>query len=425
MRFGDAADQIAGVSVDGSGNILLGCRFQGALTFADNIKLNTTVAGAWDGCVVKLDPDGAPLWGRAFGATDTHSVLGKTGGGPVADAQGNVFVSTNFQGTADLGGGPLTSGMGGYDFAIARFSPSGQHAWSKVFGGQGQQQLIPLVSSPDGYLFAAGTFEGALDSAMSAGSYDAWAGRLDPDGNLGWVRAYGDAAIQGIYNAAATPDGGVVLVGGFEGTMSFTGGDSLVSTGGFDAFVAKLDAGGNHQWSRSFGDANSIVQMMVTAAPNGDILVLLGTDQVVDFGGGPLDTVAGIDLVVARLDGNGSHLWSKRFGAQEEQFGLGVQVDSRGCIVVASEVKGSIDFGGGPLVSAGDSDVVVAKLDPDGNHVWSQRFGSAGLQQVTTMAVDGNDDILLAGGFEGTLDFGGTPLQSAGGQDIFIAKLGR
>jgi hypothetical protein len=38
------------------------------------------------------------------------------------------------------------------------------------------------------------------------------------------------------------------------------------------------------------------------------------------------------------------------------------------------------------------------------------------------MAVDGSGNVIIAGTFQGSLDFGGGPVNSVGGQDFYLAK---
>ena len=57
-----------------------------------------------------------------------------------------------------------------------------------------------------------------------------------------------------------------------------------------------------------------------------------------------------------------SHLWSKRFGSTYEDEGLGVAVDGSGNVVVTGYFNGTVDFGGGGLTSAGNDDIFVVKL---------------------------------------------------------------
>jgi len=85
-----------------------------------------------------------------------------------------------------------------------------------------------------------------------------------------------------------------------------------------------------------------------------------------------------------------------------------------------------MDCGGGPLTSAGGTDIFVVKFDPNGNHLWSQRFGDSDSQYGTGVAADATGNVILTGSFYGTVDFGGGPLTDACNEqaDIFVAKFG-
>ena len=55
-------------------------------------------------------------------------------------------------------------------------------------------------------------------------------------------------------------------------------------------------------------------------------------------------------------------------------------------------------------------------------HLWSKRFGTPPWDRGRSVAVDSGGNVLVTGGFEGTVDFGGGGLTSAGDHDIFLAK---
>jgi hypothetical protein len=101
-------------------------------------------------------------------------------------------------------------------------------------------------------------------------------------------------------------------------------------------------------------------------------------------------------------------------------------VDEAGDIVVAGSFLDSISFGGQLLNSAGDLDIYLAKLHGDsGAHTWSRSMGGANGDAANTVAIDLNGDIVAAGNFAGTVDFGageGAELQSAGNYDVWLGK---
>ena len=174
-----------------------------------------------------------------------------------------------------------------------------------------------------------------------------------------------------------------------------------------------------HDWSKAIGGRS------VKIDASGDVVLVGSLYGTVDFGGGPLTSAGSTDVFIAKFDADGNHLWSKRFGDENDQIGEGVAVDGSGNVVITGWFTGTVDFGGGPLVSTDyDIDVFVAKFDADGNHLWSKRFDSSvyGLEVISTVAVDGSDNVVIAEQFVGTVDFGGVPLTSAGSVDIAVAK---
>jgi hypothetical protein len=83
---------------------------------------------------------------------------------------------------------------------------------------------------------------------------------------------------------------------------------------------------------------------------------------------------------------------------------------------------GAIDFGGGELTSLGAGDGFIAKLEASGAHIFSRRFGDVDSQVAASIAVDVLDESFVTGTFSGTIDLGGGPLVSHGLGDIFLAK---
>ena len=89
----------------------------------------------------------------------------------------------------------------------------------------------------------------------------------------------------------------------------------------------------------------------------------------------------------------------------------------------AASFNGSINLGAGALASMGKNDVLVAKLSNVGAVVWNRRYGDANDQNPGGVGVTLAGEPSLAGWAQGTIDFGTGPLTSAGGYDIFIASL--
>jgi hypothetical protein len=184
---------------------------------------------------------------------------------------------------------------------------------------------------------------------------------------------------------------------------------------------------GKHVWSQSFGDTSQqwAEDVAVDAA---------GSTVVVGQYGGAAFTLGGAalpannyyyNLYLAKLDSAGAHVWSCGIpGVSDDDFGFvryerRLAVDSAGNILIAGNYYGTPDFGCGPLAQASGS-VFVVKLDGEGRCVWSRGFPGAYVDSPR-IAVDGTGRVAVTGFFNGSLDFGGGLLSSA--QGLFLAKL--
>ena len=137
---------------------------------------------------------------------------------------------------------------------------------------------------------------------------------------------------------------------------------------------------------------------------------------------GTLTSAGSRDVFVAKFDPAGNHLWSQRFGDASLQSATAIAADAAGNVTVTGDFEGTVDFGGGLLTSAGGYDVFIAKLASAGTHLWSQRFGDANVSDAKGISVEAAGNVVAAGMFVGAIDFGGGVLTSAGVGDIFIAK---
>ena len=416
-RFGDAGEAtVQSAAIDAAGNVVLTGFFDGTVDFGGGAL---TSAGAHDVFLAELDPEGNHLWSRRFGDAASQWAYSTA-----IDASGDVVLAGYFEGTLDFGGGPLTS-AGAYDVFVAKLDADGNHLWSRRFGDGDDQFALSTAVDGAGNVVLAGFFGGAVELGggplTSAGAYDVFVAKLDAGGDHLWSRRFGDASYQRASAVAVDGSGAVLFTGWFDGTME-VGGGVLTSAGADDGFVAKLDADGSDVWSRQSGDI--AVHPYAIAADAAGRVVLAGDFATeMDFGGGPTTGTGVYDIFVTKLDADGAHLWTHQYGDGNHQYAYAAAIDGAGNVVVAGSIDGEVDFGGGPLPDAGKLDVFALKLDGDGNHLWSRRFGDAGPQDGFAAAVDAAGNVVIAGSFEGTLAFGGTTLVSAGSRDAFAAKL--
>ena len=236
-----------------------------------------------------------------------------------------------------------------------------------------------------------------------------------------WSRTFGDQWYKFPSGLAADATGSTIVTGTFTQNLAF-GSASHTSAGSNDIFLVKLDSNGNAVWSRRFGGTGDDRSTFVTTDASGNIFVTGVMSGTVDFGGGPLVTDGTWDVFVLKLDPNGNHVFSKRFGNMNQQEGHSIAIDNAGNLLLAGMAWGSIDFGGGPLTSS-DHVGFVAKLDPAGNHIWSKQVAASVRSSVGRIAAGPAGEVFVSGSTEGTTDLGEGPVPGYGERDGFLVAL--
>lgn len=378
---------------------------------------------------------GDPLWSRHFGANAGEPQLSR--GRIAVDGAGHVVLAMDVARGVDFGGGPLSI-RGSSVFALAKFDGEGALLWDKQISDS--SFVHDVAVNPAGLIATAGSTRG---SSVDFGGgplvgpeerSDAFVAVFTADGDHVWSARIGADSDQFADHIAVDAAGNVVVAGFFLDQISLCGA-SLTSAGQADSYIAKFDPAGNCLWSKQFGhteihnvalDASGSV---VLAGSFGDYFT-----ETIDLGGGPLINAGGEDILVAKLDADGGHLWSKRFGDAALQRAYGVAVDGSGDIVVSGTFQGSVDFGGGPLVSSGGfgplepgsvtwgGNAFVTKLNPEGELLWAKRLGQDGPQTALDVATTAGGEIAITGLMYGDVDFG-TGLMDCTYGDAFVAKI--
>ena len=417
-------DQARGNDVvnDAAGNLFVVGRFRGTVNFGGVSR--TTAGSDYDAFIAKYSAStGDCLWVKQIGGTSNDEILSAA-----LDGNGDLVVGGYFAGTVDFGAGPLTS-AGYNDGFVGKFTgASGAHVWSRRIGGTTIDSCTSVATDGQGNAIATGYFQGTVDMGngpvTSAGGNDIFLAKYSSTGAAIWSKRIGSTGTESGEAVAADSAGNVSLLGTFEGSVDF-GGGARQSAGGRDIYVARYSATGSHLWSQRFGDPTGETARGIAAGPNGEIVITGEIYGTVDFGKGPLVNSGSEDTYLVKFDAAGTTQWSKQFGTTTS-FGCGgkaVAIDSAGNIVLAGGMSGYVDLGGGILV--GDSvDPYVAKYSTTGAHIWSKRFTGAYGDESVGVSVDGSGAVTITGSFYEAVSFGGPTLQSPWPTDTdgFIAR---
>jgi Fibronectin type III domain/Beta-propeller repeat len=406
-----------------------------AVDNANNESAQSTVAAATTpACSVT-----PAVWSDAFGNTQEDR-----GRSVAIDPSGNVVVTGHFRQTVDFGGDPLTAAIycllgvcnPGYpsDIFLAKVSPAGAHLWSKRIGGHGDDSGSAVAVDSSGDVLLTGTVGPNVDfgggELPSPTGYDIFVAKYSGvDGSYRWAHRFGsDGNDVYSYAIAVDPSGDVVITGQFLGTVDF-GLGPLTSAGGWDIFVAKY-AGidGTPLWAKRLGGPLDNTGLGVAVDSLGDVVVTGYSYGVADFGGpAPLTSAGDRDIFLAKYRASdGAYLWAKLIGSTALEQGNAVALDAADNILLTGSFTGTVNFGGPGSLSSAHlliSDAFVAKYTGTGAYLWAQRFGGTNGDWGSALAVDGSNNVVVTGAFQGTVDFGNGPLTSAGSFDIFLLQL--
>jgi len=386
-----------------------------------------------DGCVDGLECYGPThVWSKGFGGQSDENAAGIA-----VDAAGNVYVVGGYYKAwaqyenVDFGGGPLYN-HGNTDAFLVKLDPDGTHVWSNGYGGPTTDQgLAVLVDGSQNVLVAGTTDSESVDfgggELVNDSTANVFLAKFNPEGEHLWSHSYG-GTFKAEFSAIAADGAGDFLVAGhiWSADVDF-GTGPLNHEGSKDIFLAKIAYNGLTDWAVSFGGESGDEIHGLAVDSGGNIIVTgrLG-NHAVDFGGGPLDGQGTTAVYVVRFNTDGEHLWSQVFAGEAVAYGVDVVANSLGEAYVAGRYsQGPIDCGGSALQNAGSNDIFLVNLGSQGNHIWSTGFGGEGGDLPLALAIGPDQDLYMAGhASSATVHFGGEPLANPWGlKSAFAARL--
>lgn len=358
-------------------------------------------------------------WSRAFGAEGQDYAVGLA-----VDADGNVYLTGMFTGTANFGGADLTSQDGSADIFLASFTAAGAHRWSKRLGGSGEDSGEYLAVDAAGNVYLTGEFSGTADfggGAVTSQGLDAFVASFTGAGGYRWSRTLGGPASDSGAGVAIDGSGNVYWVGSFRQSASI-GPALLTSQGMSDTFVVSLAPSGAYRWSKTYGGVGEDYGSAIAVDPGGNVSATGRFFESVDFGGGVLTARGQDDVYIVSTTAAGTHRWQRSVGGLGEDAPFDLVADGSGNLYLTGRFQESVDFGSGSVQSNGGSDIFLASYGSDGSPRWSRGIGGTANDAGRRLAVDGAGNVFMAGLYDGTADPGGGAVTSNGGADLLVAS---
>ena len=374
---GSGNDAAGDVAVDSNDNILVSGAFGTQINFgASGDELNTV--GAQDMFVAKLDGNnGAHIWSfSAGGAAASATFPAAIAISPFDDS---VVVAGTFSGSGiNLGGGALPI-VGGSQVFLARFLNSNAiHQFSASYGNANDQDVAGVAVDSLGNIVLAGSFFGSIDLGGDAlttngGTFnDAYLARFDSVGVHLTSAAYGGTGSDVATGVAIDSNDIIVLSGLFFNSTDFGGGalsTQVINTANF--YIARFNSTQTHLFSQRYGGLTGTGpqgRLKVAIDLTNDDMILAGNYTGSVSFGGDLFSTAGtdLDIVLARLASNGTHISSTSYGDDSDQLLRDVAVSGTPRYLLAGYFDGEIDLGVSSIsgISSMDNDAYLISLAP-------------------------------------------------------------
>jgi hypothetical protein len=202
---------------------------------------------------------------------------------------------------------------------------------------------------------------------------------------------------------------------------SIDAGATLSSSGSWDAFFARLDAPDGTIGARARVGSVGRDQGAAALVNGAEILFIGSFEGTVDFPTASpksLTSSGGFDVFIARLGRDGEMLDVVGFGGAGDDEIILARKAPNGNLVISGIFDGDgLTFGGSPLSTNGGDDVFVTELTPTLTHVVSLAFGGAEDDRPRDLGFGPGGEMALSGEFRGTMRLGFDTLTASGSED--------
>lgn len=236
-------------------------------------------------------------------------------------------------------------------------------------------RIYPMTEEPWFSYGGAIDQEGHFIIVQESSDNDVVLSRITPDGEHLWTKQYPLFTEEGFYencNVVATDDGGIMIAG-------YTMGNTTIAR---DGFLMKMDL-----------DGNIISQQRVHAGASSNAFHSLHKGANGYFAAGRADGTAGYDMLLAKIEEDGTIAWSRTFGGSSNSEDWdwarsATQLSDGGYVVVG--------YGDGIGTTATSGFVV--RTDALGNELWARVVSSGvSVEDIIAVTEGSNGDIYLGG----------------------------
>jgi hypothetical protein len=250
-----------------------------------------------------------------------------------------------------------------------------------------------------------------------------------------WSMAVAGLSTHDNYGSSLGKDdaGNTYVLGVFENDINL-GGTVLHSISDLDIFLAKYNVSGTLAWATRIGgpgsNGNTLSVGPGMAVDHDGTIYITGRANYYLAAGNDTTTMPGYNIFYAKFNTNGQKIWIKYTACpSQKDAGQKIVLDNVGHFFVTGvwgeevSIPATMNFGNDQLVSKGNLDMFVAKLDTNGNYIWARSAGGIWDEYGQGIAVDNSGNVFVTGSTQSpAMHFGGDSVITYTLQSAFIAK---
>ena len=362
------------------------------------------------------------------------------GNATATDAHGNVYVAGHFFGPLiRIGNFMLTNTdqVNAFpDCYVAKYDPMGNVLWAKSFGGDYYDIANAIAVDAQGSVYVTGRY---ASTSINFGTstitntahyyYDLFLVKYDALGNEMWAQTAGGTMDDCGTALTTDVDGNVYMTGYYKSPILTIGNFSFGNAGSpyEDFFVAVYDPTGNCLRAYTYGSNGGEIATAIALDANKNIYLTGGfSSPALHLGTFSLLLGTSIDnMFIVKLDSMGIVQWANSAGMASYNYGSSLCVDNNDNIYVAGYYNGqTITFGAYTLTNAGQNthDIFLTKFKSTGIILWAKTAGGPQDDAPTSVVTDGTN-IFMTGTFSSPmLNFGTFHLTNVGNHNIFVTE---
>lgn len=406
-------------------------------SFKNTLNLDTfsiVSLGDFDAFLIKLNATGECVWAKSIGGIGDDASNFSGISLLSIDSLGNSYLSFPFSDTVKVDGFTIAS-EGYTDIAMIKFDKNGNVIWCKSFGTIENDRPKKIILWHDklylcGEFSINGTESIQLDTVTltSKGGGDIFLVKMDTSGVVIWARNEGTPLNENAESIDADKSGNIFLSGNVGSTIYFAH-DTLSNPNfGHLDFVVKYDSTGDELWAKpAFHDGVYYGGDIVTDT-NGNVYKTGYTtdDNIIKFGSINLNNYYYNKAYLAKYSPNGQLLFAKKISTYTFYDALNSiklnPIDNT--IYLCGRYNYLATFGADTLHSYGHDDILLLKMNEQGNILWSTHAGGISADGAIGLAVAPNGDLVLTGYTSSSnCNFGNIQVSAQNGWDIFVARL--